>query len=421
MTTPHSSATPVVTAERLDCGGVATLLRANPAHEAISVRLYARGGSSQLPIEQAGSGVMYARAARRGTRRFPKAELNAALASMGTEIGAGVTEDTTAFHMKCLRRHFEASWQLFADYVFNPRLEEAEVELVRRQMLVQIRQRNDDADGRLADMARELAYENHPYAGHPEGTESSVESLDARAVRDHMQRQLCRKNLLLVVAGHIDADMLNAVAPESFGSLHDGGGPAALVPALHFQSRRVRSEQRDLPTNYIFGQFAAPGLNHDDYPATLLAMSVLRDRFFEEVRTKRNLSYAPGAGLGGRVANLGWIYVTAVDPALTMRVMLDEMRRLRDVPLEPKELRDKVEVYITRYHLQNETSQAQGRFLASYELFGGGWERSLEFVARLEALTPEDVQRAAQAVLHNIQYVYLGDPSPLADTVLGDP
>jgi predicted Zn-dependent peptidase len=66
-------------------------------------------------------------------------------------------------------------------------------------------------------------------------------------------------------------------------------------------------------------------------------------------------------------------------------------------------------VYLTRYHLQNETNQAQASFLGRYELLGGGWERSRGFVERLEALQPADVQNAARAVLRKIQYTYLGN------------
>lgn len=421
MSIPRHDEAASLSAQRLTCGGVATLLRHNPAHEAVTVRLYARGGASAIPVAQAGSDLLYARAARRGTRRFPKQQLNAELAAMGAELGASVSEDATVFHMKCLRRHFERSWELFADYVFEPLLEDAEIELVRRQMLLHVRQRQDDADARLADMARELAYDGHPYASHPEGFESSVAGLTADAARSHMRQQLRRANVLLVVAGRIEAETLERVAAATFAPQADGEPASTPAPRLRFDAGRRRVEARELPTNYIFGQFAAPALSDADYPATLLALSVLRDRLFEEVRTKRNLSYAPSAGLGNHAANLGWIYVTAVDPATTMQVMRDEMRRLRDEPLEAKELRDKVEVYITRYYLQNETSQAQGRFLANYELFGGGWEQSAKFVSSLESLTPDDVGHAARNVLRNIQYSYLGDASLATDSVLGDP
>jgi zinc protease len=153
----------------------------------------------------------------------------------------------------------------------------------------------------------------------------------------------------------------------------------------------------------------------------LVALSVLRDRFFEEVRTKRNLSYAPAASLGHDAANLGSVYVTAVDPETTVRVMRDEIRRMMDEPLDPKELGDKVRTFVTRYWLQNETNQAQAGFVAGYELFGGGWEKSREFVPRLESLVPAEVQRVAGLYLHAIQWVYLGDPARAASEVFTDP
>jgi predicted Zn-dependent peptidase len=195
----------------------------------------------------------------------------------------------------------------------------------------------------------------------------------------------------------------------------------AAVPALRYARTDLRVEARDLPTNYIIGQFTVPALHSPDYPATQLAMSILRDRFFEEVRTKRNLSYAPAAGIGNNAANLGFVYVTAVDPVTTMGVMLDEMRRLRDRPLERKDLDDKVRVYVTRYYLQNESNQAQSGFLGTYELLGGGWQRSREFVQRLQALTPMDVQRAAAAALRHVQYTYLGNPEKARADVFVDP
>ena len=54
-------------------------------------------------------------------------------------------------------------------------------------------------------------------------------------------------------------------------------------------------------------------------------MEILSDRLFEEVRTKRNLTYAVQAGLSQRAANYGILYVTAVDPANTLPVMLAEL------------------------------------------------------------------------------------------------
>lgn len=406
--------------EHLDAAGVPVLLRHNDAHEVVALRLYARGGSTNIDASRAGADLFHARTARRGTLHFPRERLNAELARMGTEVGCRADEDLTVFHLRCLRRHFERSWEIFVDLVRQPLLASEDVELVRKQLLLAIRQRHDDPDGRLGDLAREHVYAGHPYFPHPEGTEASISGLNAEDLRQHAGVRLQRANLLLVVAGDVAAETLQRHAATAFAALPDTAPPAA-PPPFRFDRSRLHVERRELPTNYVSGQFAGPALADPTHPAAMLALSVLRDRLFEEVRTKRNLSYAPGAGLGSHAANLGWIYVTAVEPARTLGVMRDEMRRLCEEPLNAKELRDKVQVYVTRYHLQNETNQAQAGFLARYELLGGGWKRAGQFVERLEALQAAEVQAAAQAMLRHIQYTYLGDPDLAEPAAFVDP
>ena len=42
-----------------------------------------------------------------------------------------------------------------------------------------------------------------------------------------------------------------------------------------------------------------PGWRDPDHADAMVAMNLLGYRLFEEVRTKRNLSYAPSAGMSG--------------------------------------------------------------------------------------------------------------------------
>jgi predicted Zn-dependent peptidase len=65
---------------------------------------------------------------------------------------------------------------------------------------------------------------------------------------------------------------------------------------------------REIPTNYIPGQFQAPSLDDPDYPAMQDALTTLSRRLFEEVRTKRSLSYAVGSGMSQRNANYGLLF-----------------------------------------------------------------------------------------------------------------
>ncbi|MCV5901843.1 hypothetical protein OFN63_37695, partial [Escherichia coli] len=58
-----------------------------------------------------------------------------------------------------------------------------------------------------------------------------------------------------------------------------------------------------------------------------------------------------------------------------------------------------------------ETSAAQAAELARYELLGGGWRKSFEFIDRVRAVRPDDIRNSAVKYMRNIRFVYIGDPS----------
>jgi zinc protease len=128
---------------------------------------------------------------------------------------------------------------------------------------------------------------------------------------------------------------------------------------------------------------------------------------------RRNLSYAPDAFLNSQRANIGGIYVSAVDANQAVRVMLDEIARLQREPLDADDIKGTVQQFLTRYYVGQQTNAAQAGELAQYELIGGGWRNSADFIDRLRAVTPADVQRVAQKYMRNIRFVVLGNPKSI--------
>src|SRR5204863_8605693 len=153
----------------------------------------------------------------------------------------------------------------------------------------------------------------------------------------------------------------------------------------------VEVTSRNLPTNYVQGFFTAPTPSSPDIYPMRVASSILRDRIFTEVRTKRNLSYAPDAFLRNQAANIGGIYVTAVDANQSVRVMLNEISRLQHEPISQDDITAVIAQFLTSYYMGQETNAAQANEPAQHELIGGGWRNSLVFLERLRAVTPADV------------------------------
>ena len=194
---------------------------------------------------------------------------------------------------------------------------------------------------------------------------------------------------------------------------------ATPLPFPHFDTPRLVTEKRELPTNYLQGYFISPTIGQPDYPASRVAMSYMWDQLFKEVRTKRNLSYAPGAGV--RVYNagsLGVVSVSAVDPTAAYTVMLDELRRLQTTPLSAERLTAAKSTYLTGLINDAEATDGQANLLAIGELQTGDWRYPARFLDAVRAVTSADVQAFARKNFVNLQTLMLGDPSKL-DPALG--
>jgi zinc protease len=403
--------------EEFTVNGLKVILKKNPGNEVVAANLYIRGGVFNLTPATAGIEPLLFDVAVKGTKKYPKEVINAEMARMGTQIIGNASKDYSGVSLRCIKPNFDKSWDIFAEVLLNPTLDPKEVELSRAQTLTGLRQRRDNPDSYLRDMGDSLFYEGHPYALDPSGTVESVSKISIDQMQQYLKDNLVTSKLLLVVVGDIEKADLEKKVASTFGGLSVGDYTLRYPAMVVHAKSELHTVAQQMPTNYILGYFSAPSIRDADYYPMSMAMSILQQREFEEVRTKRNLSYAPSAYYQNQFANCANIYVTAVKPDTTIKVMLGEAKRLQTELISPKELRDKITVFLTTYYLQTETNAAQASFLARYELAGLGWQASEMFVDNMKKVTPEDVERVAQKYIKDIQFVVIGDPAKIDEKV----
>jgi zinc protease len=171
----------------------------------------------------------------------------------------------------------------------------------------------------------------------------------------------------------------------------------------------------DIPTSYVETAFAAPSWSDPDFPPMLLGMGALSFRVFQEVRTKRNLSYAPYAGMQRQLARpYGFLYVTAVDPETTMHVMMDEVNKMKTTPLGDAEFAAQKAEFITNFATAAETTSGRANLLGNAFLLGGDWHLADTLLARVKATTPADVQRVANSAMTGFDTAVVGHPEKLS-------
>jgi len=400
-----------------DVNGLKVLVKRRAGSQTVAAGLFIRGGVENITAVNAGVEAFMLNVASEASANYPRERMRKELSRMGTVIGEGVNYDYSALSMTSTRTNFERSWDIFTDVALRPSFTKEDVELVKSRLVASLSDDTDEPDTYLQRLQERVAYAGHPYLKRPEGTAETIGKLTAEDLRAYHQRIMQTSHLLLVIVGDLDAAQLKARIAATFGKLPRGDYKAAALPPLAFNASTLEVTSRELPTNYVQGLFTAPPITSPDIYPMYVASSMLRDRVFEEVRVKRNLSYAPDAFLRTQAANIGGIYVTAVDANQAVRVMLNEISRLQREPVSRDDITAVIAQFLTTYYIGQETNAAQSADLARYELIGGGWRNSLQFLEKLQAVTPADVQRVSQKYMRNIRFVVLGNPSQIDKTV----
>ena len=327
---------------------------------------------------------------------------------------------------------FDATWRVLADRLMYPVLDPQEVEKVRAQFLGALSQRKDSPEALVNALADSVAFAGHPYALDPVGTEASLASI----TRDDLARyqatqmvksrmllvvvgnvpradveQMVRSRMLLVVVGNVSRPTLERLVSTTLGTLPAGDYRWTMPPPLPDAASTIAIVPMRVPTNYILGYFNGPPASSPDYAALRIATAVLSGRMFNEIRVKRNLTYAVNAPFVERAVAAGGLYVTTVSPDTTLALMGAVVNELKSGFISPDGLEQLVQQFITEYFLDNETNADQADFLAQAQLFRGDWRYANRFVEELRGVTPLDIRRVANQYIKDVRFAYVGDPS----------
>ena len=412
-----SAAGAQTTVTKFDVAGIPVILKPITANEVVAVRMYLRGGAASLTAANAGIEAMMLAASTQGTEKYSKDAFAEASTETGTNIGSQATMDYSVLTMQSVRQNWDKSWDLFTQAALHPTFPANEVAIVKGQMVDAAKRVSDDPDQYLTYLADSLFYTGHAYAVVPSGTEASLASITSAALSAWHKQRMTKENLLIVVVGNVSRQDLANKIQAAFGSLPATGGKAPALSAMQAVTPELITIQRDLPTNYITGYYLAPTLTDPDYVAFRAATDMLSDRLFQEVRTKRNMTYAVAAGLETRAANRGRLYVTAVEPDTTIKVIYSTVKQLQDNPPDNQTVAENVNASLTAYLMGQETNMGQAAVLGLWELVGGGYQNYARFIDSYKKVTAADIQRVARKYMQHARFVVIGDPKKVTRNV----
>ncbi len=382
--------------ESLPCGleyGVTPL----PHRHVVAFQIRVLAGASVEPIEKLGLARLVTETIDKGTEKRTGRELSDAFDAIGAGRRGSTGRESTTFTCTVLPEHFEEAMALHAEFLRTPTFPqdvfEVNLQLASQELLAL----EDDAHGLADKLLGQKAY--GPVLGrHPLGEAETLERITRDDLESHCRSCFHAGRMVIAVAGAVEPDRV----ADTLGRYFDGFGPAVQdgrSPFLVEFSAGTTHYPKELEQEQIGICWPALDATHDDFSAQQVMLGVLSGgmsgRLFTEIREKQGLVYWVNAWhetpRGSGMIFLG-ASTTPQRCDQTYATLLREVDRLAE-DIEQDELDRAVTGIVAGLETRGDSTRARCGELGSDLFFFGRPRSDEERVARVQAVTVEDVRR----------------------------
>jgi len=395
----------------------------------VNMRLLVRAGAAHDPKEKLGVAHMVASLLDQGTKNKSAQEVNDTIDFIGGAMGAGAGTDLSFVNVVVMKDSFESGMRMLSDMARQPTFAPAEIERQRQQTLSGLKVSVEDPEWVANSVFDRLVYGFHPYGLPESGTPETVASLTRDDLVAFHQKYFVPNNAILAIVGDVTAEEAFATARKVFGDWEKREVPAQKFIDPPEPTRRVVVVNKPdaVQTEVRVGHIGIPR-KHPDYMAVNLAIRILggegSNRLHQVLRTQRGLTYGAQANMDTLKESGDFEAETNTRSEATgevLRLIVDEFWRLQRERVSEYELAD-AKAYLTgSFPLTIETPQSIAMQVVNVLFYGLPLEELQNIRERVNAVTPDDIQRVARAFLRpdRLSVVLVGNAAAFAPQLKG--
>jgi len=365
----------------------------------------------------------------KGTPQFPAAILDKSISREGGFWNAFTYMDWTTYFETMPADKIDLALRLEADRMINSQFDPDEV-ASERTVIISERQGNENEPlFRLSEELQAAAFRVHPYHHEVIGDLADLQSMTREDLYNHYRSHYAPNNAVLAVAGDFETESMLAHIRQLFEPI-----PAAQVPARPSRPEPPQAGEKRITvegpgeTTFIDVVHHTPAASHPDFfPLTVLdslltgpsnlnmfggGISNKTSRLYRKL-VETELAISVHGGLQATIDPYLHSITIIMHPSRSVDEVLEalhqEIARLQQAPPPADELARAVKQARALFAYGSESITNQAFWMGFAEMFDSyAWFTS--YLENLAKVTPEDVQRVAQAYLrpqNRIVGVYL--------------
>ena len=407
-----ASSAPATHEFRLD-NGLKLIVREDHRAPVVVSQLWYKVGSSYETPGKTGLSHALEHMMFKGSAKLGPGESSRVLRELGAEENAFTSDDYTAYYQVLASDRLSVAFELEADRLASLRLPpeefKREIEVIKEERRLRT---EDNPSAKAYERFQALAFPASGYHTPTIGWMADLERMTVEELRAWYETWYVPNNATLVVVGDVVPSEVHALAQRYFGSIAQRPVPQAQIP-LELSTPGQRLLTLHLPTQLpsLMMGFNVPGLATSKAPREVHALRLigaLLDGGYSArlpSRLERGEELVSGAGSSYDAYTRGdSLFVLSATPNVQKGKTLTEVeaglwRQLEDLKTTPPSTEELARVraqVIAGLVYERDSITSQATTIGQLETVGLSWQLMDGELAELSAVTPSDIQQAAQ-------------------------
>ena len=375
-----------------------------PSVRSVALGVWVRRASVHERRDEMGVSHFLEHLVFKGTERRSAKEIALSLESLGGSLDAFTSREHTSFQARVLDEHLPQAADVLCDLIFRPTLRESDLTLERNVVLEEIAMVEDTPDDLVFELHNEALWGMHPYGYAILGTRETIGALAVDAVRALHWSAYRPQHMVVAAAGRVEHDALLEVLTRTGWADFPGGdpeGPGVPAPVAEPPSRR-HIDRDGHQTHIVLGSPSVPYGDPRRYAVSLIGLMLgggMSSRLFQRVREELGLAYSvysfqsfhQDSGLQGIYAG-----TSAETAGRALEEIFRELSRLSEEGFPTDEIEAGKNQLKGQLTLSLESPGSRMFRVASSALYGEPFLPLDETLARIDAITPEQVAQACR-------------------------
>ncbi|CAH2213970.1 M16 family metallopeptidase [Tepidibacter aestuarii] len=231
----------------------------------------------------------------KGTKNRTAKKIAQEVDSLGGQINAFTSKETTCYYVKMLDEHIESGINILSDMILNPLFLDQDISKEKSVVLEEISMYEDSPEDLAHDMLFEMIYKNQGIGRNILGTRTSLQKIKREDMIEFFNNYYVPSNCVISISGNFDFDKMVEIIQRKFKGWNNKKDKNININNCNF-NLGITTKNKDIEQMNLCMGLEGIGLESEDIYALSIVNNIfgssMSSRLFQNIREEQGTVYS---------------------------------------------------------------------------------------------------------------------------------